>query len=210
VIAQAIQQAADPKFIEEAKRLFDTNGDETLTLAELLDVDVTLAVVRQLAGVETNDPVFLPAVQRLIEELRQQLLPDAAGETGLPAVQKTAVVETPFPLVAFVPPDSRYAALDLLRNEVAGLDTRQAPLGDMTSEDEQINQRRLSTLLGIVDGLPPLLRFGRTDELVQTLSKLRDVVARDGRSWVSGEKADAIGRAIAQALRLLEHASVPR
>jgi hypothetical protein len=203
-------RAADPAFIEEARRLFDANDDGTLGLAELLDVEATLSAIRQLAGVKTVDPVFLPAIQRLLEDLREQLLPHAAGETGLPAVQKNAVVEAAFPLLAFVPPDPRYAALDLLRNEVAGLDTRPAPLGDMTSEDEQINQRRLSTLLGIVDGLPPLLRFGRTDELVQTLFKLRDIVGRDQRSWVSGEKAEAIGRAIVQALSLLERVNVPR
>lgn len=73
----------------------------------------------------------------------------------------------------------------------------------MTSGDEQINQRRLSTLLGIVDGLPPLLRFGNIDELEQTLTKLRDVVARDQRAWVAGDRALAIERAIAQALTSL-------
>ena len=80
----------------------------------------------------------------------------------------------------------------------------------MTSDDEQVNQRRLSTLLGIVDGLPPLLRFGNVDELVQTLTNLRDVVARDQRAWVAAEKAEAIERAIVQALTVLERANVPR
>ena len=80
--------------------------------------------------------------------------------------------------------------------------------------DSVINRRRTrlssarqrtitSTLLGIVDGLPPLLRFGRTDELAQTLFKLGDIVARDPRAWVSGEKAAAIERAIVDALNLL-------
>ena len=203
VVTLAMQRAADPAFIEEARRLFDTNEDGGLALPELLDLDAITSAVRELAGVSTIDPVLLPAVQRLIGDLREQLLPHASGETGLPAVQKTALVEAAFPGIAFVPPDPRYAALDLLRNEVAHLDTRPAPLGDMTSDDEQINQRRLSTLLGIVDGLPPLLRFGRTDELAQTLFKLRDIVARDPRAWVSGEKAAAIERAIVDALNLL-------
>ena len=43
----------------------------------------------------------------------------------------------------------------------------------MTSGDEEVNQRRLGTLVGIVDGLPPLLRFGRLEELVQTLVQLQ-------------------------------------
>jgi hypothetical protein len=73
----------------------------------------------------------------------------------------------------------------------------------MTSDDEQINQRRLAMLLGIVDGTPPLLRFSHVEELAQTLLKLRDVVARDGHAWVSGDAALAIDRAIVQALELL-------
>jgi hypothetical protein len=40
-------------------------------------------------------------------------------------------------------------------------------------------------------------------ELAQTLFKLRDIVARDPRAWVSGEKAAAIERAIVDALNLL-------
>jgi prepilin-type N-terminal cleavage/methylation domain-containing protein len=203
VVTLAMQRAADPAFIEEARRLFDANDDGTLALTELLDLDVITSAVRELAGVSNIDSTLLPAVQRLLGDLRSQLLPHASGETGLPAVQNTAVVETAFPTIAFVPPDPRYAALDLLRNEVAHLDTRPAPLGDMTSDDEQINQRRLSTLLGIVDGLPPLLRFGRTDELTQTLFKLRDIVARDERAWVAGEEAAAIEGAIVEALTLL-------
>ena len=73
----------------------------------------------------------------------------------------------------------------------------------MTSDDEQINQRRLATLLGIVDGTPPLLRFGRVDELEQTLVKLRDIVAREGHAWVAGDAAAAIDRAIGQAIESL-------
>jgi hypothetical protein len=209
-VAGAMLRAGDPAFIEEAKRLLDANEDGALALAELLDVEVVSSAIRQLADVSAIDQRLSDALRGLIGQLRGQLLPPTGGETGLPAVQKNAIVESSSPLLAFVPPDPRYAALDRIRNEVAVLDTRPAPLGNMTSDDEQVNQRRLSTLLGIVDGLPPLLRFGNVDELVQTLTNLRDVVARDQRAWVAAEKAEAIERAIVQALSLLERANVPR
>jgi hypothetical protein len=64
-------------------------------------------------------------------------------------------------VLTFVPPDPRYAALDLLRNEVSLLDPRRSPAGDLTSDSDEANQRHLATMLGIVDGLPPMLRFGQ-------------------------------------------------
>jgi prepilin-type N-terminal cleavage/methylation domain-containing protein len=199
-MAGAIERVRNPEFIEEVKRAFDTNADGALALDELLDVGTALATIRQFAKVSEVDPIIAGIVGRAFGQLSDNLQPPISGETFLPAVQKDGVTEAPFPLLALISPDSRYAALDLVRNEVAGLDTRPAPAGDMASDDEQINQRRLATLLGIVDGLPPLLRFGRVEELVQTLVKLRDVVSRDERAWVSGEAALAIDRAIDQAL----------
>jgi len=199
----AVQRAGDPAFREELMRLLDANEDGALALSELVDVDALLSAVRSLADISENDAQLAGILRGVVGQVRGQLLPPTGGETGLPAVQKTAIVEAPFPLLALVPPDSRYAALDLLRNEVAGLDTRPAPAGDMTSDDEAINQRRLATLLGIVDGMPPLLRFGHVEELVQTLVKLRDVVGRDRHSWVSGDAAAAIDRAIVQAIERL-------
>ena len=68
-----------------------------------------------------------------------------------------------------------------------------------------MNQRRLATLLGIVDGLPPLLRFGRVGELTQTLVKLRDVVARDDRAWVGGGAARAIDRRLSRRCSCSHH-----
>jgi hypothetical protein len=164
-----------------------------------------LAAIRQLADITEVDPVIAAIVRRAAGQLSEELLPPISGETSLPAGQKDSFIEAPFPLVALISPDSRYAALELVRKEVAALDTRATPAGDMTSDDEQVNQRRLTTLLGIVDGLPPLLRFGRVDELAQTLVKLRDVVARDKRAWVSGEASEALDRAIVQALQMFEH-----
>ena len=189
VMAGAIERVRDPEFLEEMKRVFDTNADGALALDELIDVGTALAAIRQLADVTDVDPVIAGIVRRAAGQLSEELLPPISGETALPTVQTDGFTEAPFPLLALVSPDSRYAALELVRHEVAGLDTRPAPAGDMTSGDEQVNQRRLATLLGIVDGLPPLLRFGRVDELVQTLVKLRDIVARDERAWVSGEAA---------------------
>ena len=205
VMAGAIERVRDPGFLEEVKRVFDTNADGALALHELLDAGTALAALRQLADVTEVDPVIAGVVRRAIGQLREELLPPISGETSLPAVQKDSFTEAPFPLLALISPDARYAALDLVRNEVAALDTRPSPAGDMTSADEQVNQRRLATLLGIADGLPPLLRFGRVEELVQTLVKLRDIVARDQRAWVSGEAAQALDRAIVQALQMFEH-----
>ncbi len=203
VVSGALARVRDPAFIEEVKRVFDANGDGALALNELLDVGGTLAAVRQLADVAEVDPAIASVVRRALGQLRQDLLPPASGESFLPAVQKDSIVESAFPLLALVPPDARYAALDLVRNEVVSLDMRPAPAGDMTSDDEQVNQRRLGTLLGIVDGLPPLLRFGRTEELVQTLGNLRDITAPNERAWVSGDAAAALDRAIAKAIGLL-------
>ena len=205
VMAGAIERVRDPGFLEEVKRVFDADADGALALHELLDAATALAALRQLADVTEVDAVIAGIVRRAIGQLREELLPPISGETSLPAVQRDCFTEAPLPLLALVSPDSRYAALDLVRNEVAGLDTRPTPAGDMTSADEQVNQRRLATLLGIVDGLPPLLRFGRVEELVQTLVKLRDVVARDQRAWVSGEAAQPLDRAIVQALQMFEH-----
>lgn len=78
--------------------------------------------------------------------------------------------------------------------------------GDMTSDDAPVNARRLSRLMGIVDGLPPLLRFARMDELVQTLTNLRAVVQNDERAWVGGKAAAAIDHAAVQALGALGRA----
>jgi prepilin-type N-terminal cleavage/methylation domain-containing protein len=204
-LAGAMERVRDPGFLEEVKRAFDIDADGALALDELLDVETALAAIRQLADVTQVDPLLAAIVRRTAGQLREELLPPISGETSLPAVQKDCFTEAPFPLLAMISPDSRYAALDLVRNEVARLDTRPAPAGDMTSDDEQVNQRRLATLLGIVDGLPPLLRFGRAEELVQTLSELRSVVARDERAWVSGEAAQALDRAIVQALQMFDH-----
>jgi len=209
-LAGAIERARDPAFVEELKRLLDSSGDGALTLEELLDVEGTLAAIRQFAGVGAVDSQIAGIVRRAFGQLREELMPRVSGESALPAVQNECLTEPAIAVLNLVPPDARYAALDLLRNEVARLDTRPAPAGDMTSTDEDVNQRRLATLLGIVDGLPPLLRFGRIEELVQTLVKLRQVVGGDQRAWVSGDAMIAIEREIGQALALLGRASVPR
>ena len=206
-LALARSRAQDPAFISALQELFDQDRDGMLSLRELIDPDATVAIIGQLAGVPELDSELKAVVHRVIAQLAEQLLPPLSGETALPAVQRP-VAGPLAPLLAFVPPDSRYASLDLLRNEVALLDARPLPAGDMTS-DEQTNQRRLSTLMGIVDGLPPLLRFGRIEELVQTLVKLRDVVSSDQeRAWVGGDAAVAIERATAQALGALGRADL--
>ena len=206
-LALARSRAQDPAFISALQELFDQNRDGMLGLRELIDPDATLAIIGQLAGVRELDSGLEAVVRRVIAQLAEQLLPPLSGETALPAVQRP-IAGPLAPLLALVPPDSRYASLDLLRNEVALLDARPLPAGDMTA-DEQTNQRRLSTLIGIVDGLPPLLRFGRIEELVQTLVKVRDVVSSDQeRAWVGGDAAVAIERATTQALGALGRADL--
>jgi hypothetical protein len=58
-------------------------------------------------------------------------------------------------------------------------------------------------LLGVIDGMPPMLRFGQRDELTQLLQKVRPLVDGDGADWVSGEAANRLEQAIAQVLALL-------
>ena len=206
-LARASELARNDEFIQQVKSLYDADGDGFLALGELLDPDRTLSVmsemIRRRADVGAIEEQLADIVRRLVGQLREQLLPPTSGESSLPAVQKDAIVEAPAPVMNFVPPDKRYAALDRLRNEVLLLDTRPAPAGDMTADDEQVNQRRLTTLLGIVDGLPPLLRFGHLEELVQTLIKLRAIVGSGGGAWITGEAARAIDTAIVDALTAL-------
>jgi hypothetical protein len=209
-IAGALERARDPAFVAELQRLLDSSGDGALSLDELLDVEGTLAAIRRFAEVGEVDAQIAGIVRRAFEQLREELMPRLTGETALPAIQYEALTDPVVAVLNFVPTDPRYAALDVLRNEVALLDTRPAPAGDMTSTDEDANQRRLATLLGIVDGLPPLLRFGRIEELTQTLVKLRQVVSADEHAWISGDAAVAIRREIGQALALLGRVDAPR
>jgi prepilin-type N-terminal cleavage/methylation domain-containing protein len=199
----AMERLRDPEFVQAVKQAFDTNGDGSLTTAELLDVDGMLSVIRRLSDVGAVDGQVEAIVRRLMARLSKQLLPAMAGESTLPAVQSECITGSAAPVLTFVPPDARYAALDLLRNEVSLLDPRRAPAGDMTSDSDEANQRHLATMLGIVDGLPPMLRFGQSRELVQSLVKLRDVVGESPRAWVTGEAAARIDAAIVQALALL-------
>jgi prepilin-type N-terminal cleavage/methylation domain-containing protein len=199
----AMQRLRDPEFVQAVKQAFDANGDGSLTTAELLDVDGMLSVIRRLSDVGAVDAQVEAVVRRLMARLSKQLLPAMTGETTLPAVQSECITGSAAAVLTFVPPDARYAALDLLRNEVSLLDPRRAPAGDMTSDSDEANQRHLATMLGIVDGLPPMLRFGQSRELVQSLVKLRDVVGESPRAWVTGEAAARIDAAIVQALALL-------
>ena len=204
-LALARTRSQDPVFVSALQERFDQNDDGMLGLRELIDPGATVAMIAQLAGVPELDAELSAVVHRLMAQLTEQLLPPLSGETALPAIQ-SPVADPVAPLLAFVPTDPRYGTLDLLRNHVALLDARPVPVGDMTG-NEQTNQRRLSTLMGIVDGLPPLLRFGRTEELVQTLVKLRDVVSSDDeRAWVGGDAAAAIEWATVQALGALGRA----
>jgi prepilin-type N-terminal cleavage/methylation domain-containing protein len=201
-LAPSIALARDEGFVQKVKTLYDVDQDGSLSVGELLDADRTLSVMSQLANVDRIDTKLAAIVDRLMRQLRAELLPPTSGETGLPAVQHDCFVEPAVPLLNFVSPDPRYAALDRLRNEIILLDTRPAPAGDMTG-DEPTNQRRLTTLIGIADGLPPLLRFGQREELLQTLTKLRAVVATGTTAWITGDAARQIDAAIVQALTAL-------
>ena len=199
----AMERLRDPEFVQAVKQAFDTNGDGSLTTAELLDVDGMLSLIRRLSDVGAADAQVEAVVRRLMARLSKQLLPAVTGEPALPAVQSECITGSAATVLTFVPPDPRYAALDLLRNEVSLLDPRRAPAGDMTSDRDEANERHLATMLGIVDGLPPMLRSGQSRELVQSLVKLRDVVGESPRAWVTSEAAARVDAAIVQALALL-------
>jgi prepilin-type N-terminal cleavage/methylation domain-containing protein len=201
-LAPGIVLSRDEGFAQKVKFLYDADGDGSLALGELLDTDRTLFAMSQLASVDQIDTELAAIVRRLMGQLRGELLPPTSGESGLPAVQNECFIEPVVPLLNFVSPDARYAALDRLRNEVTLLDMRPAPVGDMTG-DEATNQRRLTTLVGIVDGLPPLLRFGQLEELVQTLTKLRAVVGAGPAAWITGVDARRLDEAIVHALTVI-------
>jgi len=77
---------------------------------------------------------------------------------------------------------------------VGSLDPRPAPAGDMTGPDLERNQRRKAAFLGSVEGMPPMLRFGQTVELVQLLQKWQEVVDGQPRppDWLTGDAARRI------------------
>jgi prepilin-type N-terminal cleavage/methylation domain-containing protein len=202
-LTEAMRRAADPAFTDNVTRALDLNGDDSIALTELLDVDGVLAAMRSLVDVQTLDTQIEMMVRGIFTQLRRELLPRMSGETSLPAVQIACITGPPAPLLNLVPPDARYAVLDLLSHEAAMLDTRAAPAGDMTSNTPQINERRQVTLLGIFDGLPPMLRFGEIDQVSQTLQKVREMLSSDARSWITGDAAARLDRALIRALSLI-------
>ena len=64
-VGGAMERVRDPGFLEELKRVFDTNADGALALEELLDVETALAAIRQLAAVTEVDPVNVTALEAL-------------------------------------------------------------------------------------------------------------------------------------------------
>jgi hypothetical protein len=181
------------EFLPAAERQLDANGDLKLSLVEILNADAILAIVGGRAG-GTVSPEVAAIVRRLLDRLRSQLLPEFSGETDLPAVQFPSSAGEAEGILGLAAGDVRYATLDALRDEVGSLDPRPAPNGDMTAPDIDTNRRRKATFLGSVEGMPPMLRFGQTAELVQLLEKWDEVV--DGRlqpaDWVSRDAAQRI------------------
>jgi prepilin-type N-terminal cleavage/methylation domain-containing protein len=200
---EAMANLRNADYVDAVKQAFDADGDGSLTLDELLDVDSTLEVARDLTTAVLS-PEAEAFLRDVVGELQGQLRPAMSGESALPAVQSASITGAPVDMVRFAPPNARYASLDLLATDVARIDPRPAPSGDMTSTDPNVNLRRLSTLQGIADGLPPMLRFGQIDDLVRTLTKMRDVVAGDARAWITGDAASRIDTAIVQALSLIQ------
>jgi hypothetical protein len=167
--------------------------DGKLSLAEILNADAIIAIVRGRTGADVS-PEVSAMVKRLVDRLRRELLPESTGETDLPAVQFPTSAGEPEGFLGLAAEDTRYAALDALKDEVSSLDPRPAPVGDMTNPSLETNRRRKATFLGSVEGMPPMLRFGHTTELVQLLQKWDEVV--DGKprpaDWVAGDAARRI------------------
>ena len=200
-LAAARDLLRNSDFLPVVQRQLDLNGDGKLSLAEILNSDAILAIVRGRAGGDVS-PEVAAMVKRLIDRLQHALLPESSGETDLPAVQFPTSMGEPEAFVGLAAEDARYATLDALRDEVGSLDPRPAPAGDMTSPDLATNQRRKATFLGSVEGMPPMLRFGHTTELEQLLQKWHEVV--DGKprpaDWVTGDAARRIRELIEGAM----------
>jgi len=203
-LAGARDLLGNPDFLPAVQRQFDSNGDGKLSLLEILDADAILAMVRGRAGGDVS-PEVAAVVRRLIDRLRRDLLPDSSGETDLPAVQVANIEGAAEGFLQLPAEDARFASLDALKDAVGSLDPRPAPAGDMTGPDIETNRRRKATFLGSVEGMPPMLRFGQTAELVQLLQKWDQIV--DGRprptDWVTGDAARRIQKLIEGAVPLI-------
>lgn len=188
-------------FLPAVQRQFDINGDGKLTLAEILNADQILAIAGS-HGAEVS-PEVAAVVRRLVDRLQQQFQP-VAGETVMAAVPIECLEGSPGAFLELAS-QGAYASLDVLRDEVSGLDPRPAPVGDMTSGELQVNERRKATLLGLTEGMPPMLRFGQADELVALLQKVRELVdgAPGPSDWVAGDAAVRLRARIDATLALI-------
>ena len=200
-LAGAKDLLRNPDFLPAVQREFDVNGDGKLSLAEILSADQILAIADSHGAAVS--PEVAAIVRRLVDGLRQQFQP-VAGETALPAVQIGCLEGSPGALLELAS-QGAYASLDVLRDEVSHLDPRPAPAGDMTSGELQVNERRKATLLGLTEGMPPMLRFGQADELVELLQKVRELVdgAPGPSDWVAGDAAVRLRAQIDATLALI-------
>ncbi len=200
-LAGAKDLLRNPDFLPAVQREFDANGDGKLTLAEILSADQILAIAR-LHGATTS-PEVAAIVRRLVDRLQDQFRP-VAGETAPPGASIDCLEGSPGAFLE-LPGQGAHASLDVLRDEVSSLDPRPAPAGDMTSGELQVNERRKATLLGLAEGMPPMLRFGQADELVDLLQKVRDLVdgAPGPSDWVAGDAALRLRSRIDATLALL-------
>src|SRR5262249_34680807 len=207
-VAGAQELLSRSDFLPAVQRQFDVNGDGHLTFAEILDTDQILAIARA-HGAEVT-PEVAAVVRRLVDRLRQQFQP-VAGETSSPGAPIAGMEGSPGAFLDLAGQGAS-ASLDVLRDDVSSLDPRPAPAGDMTSDELRVNERRKATLLGLVEGMPPMLRFGQTDELVRLLEKIRELLDGVPRpsDWVTGEAAVRLRHRIDATLALIGSAPTRR
>jgi prepilin-type N-terminal cleavage/methylation domain-containing protein len=207
-LAQSRGQLGDSAYVVQVAGELDADGDGSVTVAEMLDVEGVLAAARRLAQTASLDPAVETLFRRFLQQARADLKPGAGGERALPAVQ---LADLRVPAVqgnarfeadlAIATPS--FASLHVLRGSLSDLDPRPAPAGDMTRSEEEANARMKRVLIGMVDEMASELRAGHIVEVVQMLGKMRQITDGDASppDLITGPAAARVLANVDQALK---------
>ncbi len=202
-LAQGRARLADPAFVRTMAGELDADGDGSVTVAEMLDVDGVVSAARRLSQSASLDPVVESLLRRFLQQARADLRPGAGGEAALPAVQLGELRGDATLMANLAIAAPSFASLHVLRGSLSDLDPRPAPAGDMTRPDEQPNARMKRVLIGMVDEMAAELREGHIMELVQMLQKMRQIT--DGNpappDLIAGPAAARVLANVDQAIR---------